>query len=179
MHSLWSPPHVHSYSHKYFLWALLTLGSCILSPLCPPSPTPLAACSDLSSKSWVSLHLIIKFFHRMKLHDDTAQVSFRAGQKVKKVAIVCKISHLYTHIHTHTDGILTQTHVSCEISLSCMPYWAPSRHCIIWVQDEWVYICYSNNRNSLYYSWVAGKTYGGISLVTFLFNITSPRLGTP
>lgn len=35
------------------------------------------------------------------------------------------------------------------------------------------------NRKSLYYSCVAGTTYGGINLVTVLFNITSPRPGTP
>lgn len=40
-------------------------------------------------------------------------------------------------------------------------------------------MCYSNNRKSLYYSCVAGKTYGGINSVTVLFNITSPRPGTP
>lgn len=38
---------------------------------------------------------------------------------------------------------------------------------------------YSNNRNVLYYSWLAAKTYGGINLMTVLFNTTGPRLGTP
>lgn len=44
----------------------------------------------------------------------------RAGQEggLKWLWTVSQINHPYTHVHTHTAKILTQTHVSCDISLS-------------------------------------------------------------
>lgn len=88
---------------------------------------------------------------------------------------------LHTHTHTYRRDTDPNTCVLRHpiISSSCRPL-RVSRRCVIWVQDaERVFMFYSNNRKSLYYSCVAGKTYGGINSVTVLFNITSPRPGTP
>lgn len=114
------------------------------------------------------------------------QFERRAGGKGIKLRL-CAKSTTFTHIraHTHIQKRYWPKHM-CPVTfhypaglLSSDPL-RLSRHCVIWGQDaERVYMCYSNNRNSLYYSWVAGKTYGGINLVTLLFNITSPGLGTP
>lgn len=132
--------------------------------------------------------LRINFLRRMKQHDDTVlhEVSLkeRAGEKGKKLQLYAK-STTFTHIYTHIQKRYWPKHM-CPVTfhypaglLSSEPL-RLSRHCVIWGRDaERVYMCYSNNRNSLYYSWFAGKTYGGINLVTVLFNITSPGLGTP
>ena len=107
----------------------------------------------------------LTFFHRMS----------RAGQDLQ---CVIQIKHLYTHrVNTHT-----QTHVTCGISIRHRTVDLETCQTVLTHARWWVfffYVVFKRLNLSLYYSCGAGKkTCGDIKLVTVLFNITSPRVGT-
>lgn len=132
--------------------------------------------------SWMNPFLIINYFHRLEQSndapagEDTSSVNSFPLKTMRKVAALRQTKHPNTYrVDTYPNTWVLRLFI---ITVACGAQKLSDCLDTIWHECKREFICAIQTTRSLVLFMGCWKTYGGINLVTVLFNIASPRLGT-